>query len=293
VVVAPSSPTPRASGAESLGPYNKRLATPNVFAAAFCADNGRIGSQSTFLSTVAHELRAPVTALATSSELLLEDLDILDQQQLRAMVSIIHHGAFWLQGLLENLLAAGTLGEGRLRLWRQSIRLRDIITELHPVIGPLLARKGQLLRLSLREDTEIWVDPRRFGQVLVNLISNASKFSDAGTTISVNSTTTPDVVRLTVADRGPGLPLGRSARLFEPFHRAAAAERSSHEGIGLGLAIVKSIVEAHGGRVGARNRAGGGASFSVTLPARPVGTQLGSSLLMHEGRPDDQSLTRR
>jgi signal transduction histidine kinase len=77
--------------------------------------------------------------------------------------------------------------------------------------------------------------------------------------------------------------MGRSARLFEAFHRGADAEQSSHEGVGLGLAIVKSIVEAHGGRVGARNRAGGGASFSVTLPAMRAETQLGSSLLMPEG----------
>jgi two-component system, OmpR family, sensor histidine kinase KdpD len=267
VVVALARPTPCAGSAASLGQYQERCATPNVFAAAWCADGGRSGSPSDFFSTVAHELRTPVTALAMSSELLLEDLEELDQRQLRAMVSVIHHGAFWLQGLLENLLAAGAIGAGHLGLRRQPIRLSDIVAEIQPVIGPLLARKRQELRLSLQEDTEVWVDPRRFGQVLVNLLSNASKFSDAGTTISVRSTSTPDVVRFTVADRGPGLPLGRSARLFEPFHRAAEAEQGGHEGIGLGLAIVKSIVEAHGGQVHARNRAGGGASFSITLPA--------------------------
>jgi signal transduction histidine kinase len=290
VVVAPASPNLGSSRVKSLGQHNERLASPNGFAAAWRAEGGRLGSQSNFLSTIAHELRAPVSALATSSELLLEDLEVLDQRQIRNMVSIIHHGAFWLQGLLENLLAAAIIGEGRLSLRRQPVQLRNIVLEVQPIVGPLLARKHQKLRLSLRDDADAWVDPRRFGQVLVNLITNASKFSGAGTTISVSSSSKPDSVRLTVADRGSGLPLGSGARLFAPFHRGADAEHARQEGIGLGLAIVKSIVEAHGGWVHARNRAGGGASFSVSLPVLPAESRrYQTSLMMEEN--DDQSLT--
>jgi two-component system sensor histidine kinase KdpD len=223
------------------------------------------------LSAVAHELRTPLTALATSSELLVEDLEVLDAEQVRRMVSTIHRGALWLQGLVENLLCAATIREGHFRIQPQPISLLDLVWEIRPVVEPLLAQKVQRLRLSSRGIIPaVSGDGRRIGQALVNLISNAGKFAGHGTPIDVMLSTQGDYVRVAVADRGPGIPPASRGQLFEPFYRAAAAAQSGKEGVGLGLAIVKSIVAAHGGRAGADNRRGGGARFWLELPALPA-----------------------
>ena len=221
------------------------------------------------LSAVAHDLRTPIAALAMSAELLADDVDSLDAGQIRRMVAGIRRQALWLQGLVENLLCATVLSEGRFEVHPQPVVLAQVLEEIRPVVEPLLAHKGQRLRLELRgANREVAVDWRRIGQVLVNLISNASKYAGGGTSIDVTCAVQDDAVRVSVADRGPGLPAGSEGRLFEPFCRAAEDVRSGKEGVGLGLAIVKAIVEAHGGRVGADNRRGGGSSFWLELPLR-------------------------
>ena len=198
------------------------------------------------LSAVAHDLRTPIAALAMSAELLAEDVDALDPGQIRGMVAGIHRQALWLQGLVENLLCATVLGEGRFEIHPQPIMLAEVLQEVRPVVEPLLAQKGQRLRVSAgRANREVSVDWRRIGQVLVNLITNASKYAPRDTVVDVIASTRGPLVRVTVADRGPGLPPGSGGgRLFEPFHRGAKDKRSGKEGVGLGLAIVRAIVEA-------------------------------------------------
>jgi two-component system, OmpR family, sensor histidine kinase KdpD len=219
-------------------------------------------------SMVAHELRGPLMALATSSELLVEDFDRLPQTQVREMVAGIHGRALWLQGLVENLLAAATLQEGRLHLHIQPTSLIEVVREVQQVVQPLLNRRGQQLRVRPRGRLpEVPADSRRIGQVLVNLVLNASKFSPDGTAIEVTLSSRGGGILVSVLDRGPGLPEGLAERLFEPFYRAPTTE--NQEGIGLGLAIVKSIVERHGGRVGAEDRPEGGARFWFELPGLP------------------------
>jgi two-component system sensor histidine kinase KdpD len=100
----------------------------------------------------------------------------------------------------------------------------------------------------------------------VNLIANASKYSAADTRISVRLTTQDGLVRVAVADRGPGLPQAGGARLFEPFYRGEEAATADPTGVGLGLAIVRAVVDAHGGKVGAANRRSGGANIWIELP---------------------------
>jgi two-component system sensor histidine kinase KdpD len=135
------------------------------------------------------------------------------------------------------------------------------------VVEPLLAQRGQRLRVRSRgAAAEVSGDGRRLGQVLVNLILNASKFGEPNSPIDVTLSFSGELVRVAVADRGPGLPEGGAQRLFEAYVRSAAATQSGKEGVGLGLAIVRSIVEAHSGRVGGENRRGGGARFWFELP---------------------------
>ena len=204
------------------------------------------------LSAVAHDLRTPITALTMSAELLAEEADALGPGQIRGMASSLRRQALGLQELVEYLLCATVLDEGRF--------------EVHPR-PTMLAHKGQRLLLSTAlVPHEVAADSRRISQVLVNLISNASKYAGRDSTIDVTCVVRGEAVRVMVSDRGPGLPAGSAGRLFEPFCGGAEDARSGKEGVGLGLAIVKAIVEAHGGQVGAENRRGGGASFWFELP---------------------------
>jgi signal transduction histidine kinase len=224
----------------------------------------------TVLATVAHELRGPLTALATSSELLAEDFAQLDPAQVKDMLAAMHRRTLWLQGLVENLLCAATIREGRLQLYRQSLSVSDLIEDVKAVVDPLLAQRGQRLRVRHSRLPEVLADGRRLGQVLVNLILNASKFSSPDTYIDVTISARSGAVRVAVADRGPGVPPDQAQRLFDPYYRAPATAGGGKDGVGLGLSIVKSIIEAHGGRVGVESRRGGGARFWFTVPSVAV-----------------------
>ena len=222
----------------------------------------------TVLATVAHELRGPLTALATSSEILAEDFSHLDPEQVKSMLGAMHRRTLWLQGLVENLLCAATIREGRLQLNCQSLDMADVVEEVEAVVGPLLEQRGQQLRVRIASDvTEVMADSRRLGQVLINLLLNASKFSAPETSIDLTIAMRDGAVRVSVADRGPGVSPEQAKRLFEPYYRTPATAGSGKDGVGLGLSIVKSIVEAHNGEVGVESRRGNGARFWFSLPS--------------------------
>ncbi len=259
------------SGANRGGELQVRVVHATSSAAGWQRALFGPGIENGFLSMVAHELRVPVTALATSSELLARDLDRLDQPQIRAMVSAISLRSVWLRELLENLLYTFSLRDGRLSI--QPVQLLDVIREAEIVVEPLLQHNEQRLRLTARSALPSCDGNRhRLGQVMVNLLSNASKFGRKGTTIDVSCTVRGDRIRVSVADHGPGLGSEPVTSLFEPFRRGMLAHRAGRDGLGLGLAIVKGIVEAHGGRVGGKNRRAGGACFWFELPCRDAAT---------------------
>ena len=223
------------------------------------------------LSIVSHEVRDPLTALGASTELLCEDLDVLDKAQIRSLLTGIRGRVQYLRGLVENLISTTALREGRLRVDARPMQLTQTLLEVRMVLEPLLEPRFQCLRLPTRELESLpalMADRRLISQVLMNLTMNASKYAPRGTVIDVfvrrRRVKYRDVVRVTVADQGPGLPPGNIARLFQPFYRAPAGE--TQPGLGLGLSIVKSIVDEHGGRIGAHNRRGGGACFWFELP---------------------------
>ena len=250
-------------------------ATPHTPAAP--SDAGVEQHELTVLATVAHELRGPLTALATSSELLAEDFPRLEPTQVQSMLASIHRRTLWLQGLVENLLCAATIREGRLQLFRQSLSMADVLADVEAVVGPILAQRNQRLRVRRAPWLpELLADSRRLGQVLVNLILNASKFGPADSPIDVTLALEAGGVRVTVADRGPGVPADEAQRLFDPYYRARATASSGKDGVGLGLSIVRSIIEAHGGQVGVESRRGGGARFWFVLPtaASPLKPRL-------------------
>lgn len=223
-------------------------------------------SGTALISALMHEMRTPVTALTAGSELLLEDLDVLERDELVRIVQVIHRGATWLQGLVENVMCAAMLAEHGLTITPRPVALAELARDVMPVVEPLLRQHGQSVRMiEQRGLPDVHGDGRRLAQVVVNLMTNASKYSGPGTRIDVSVTRRADRVRLRVADRGVGLPTDDLDDLFAPFVRGNTATAET-DGAGLGLAIVKSIVDLHGGDIGAARRRGGGSIFWFDVP---------------------------
>jgi len=214
-----------------------------------------------------HELRTPLLAMGLTAELLCEDLDHLARPDVRQLVATLHRNSVWLHQLVENLHEFAAPGRAPGALGCASVDLGDVLHETARVIEPLLAAKAQRLAVLVPAPRPlVRTVPQQLGQVYLNLLGNASKFAPPDTVIRVALTRTAAGVRVAVEDRGPGVPAGAAARLFEPFYQAATPTTPGQRGVGLGLAIVKDIVEAQGGRVGAENRRGGGARIWFELP---------------------------
>lgn len=232
-----------------------------------------------FLANISHEFRTPLSTLAASIELLMDEENHVSATEMRSLLNPIHLSLLELQTLIENLLASSTIEAGLFRLRLRPVQLNEAITSALILVHPMLERRGQTLSLTEPVSmTAIHADPTRLTQVLVNLLVNASKY--APTASPIDLTVEPEPTggyRVAVADRGPGIPLQERHNLFRRFvrlDRAAEGTSLRHpsdmHGTGIGLYVVKTIVEAHGGRVGIEENPGGGSVFWFSLPPTPA-----------------------
>jgi PAS domain S-box-containing protein len=223
--------------------------------------------RSYFLANISHEFRTPLSAINASVELLLEDLEIIGRGELAELLDSIHRSVTGLQTLIDNLLESLSIEAGRFSVRRRPTDLASVIEEAVRVMRPLLKRRGQDLVLEVPESlTTLWIDPVRITQVLVNLLSNASKYSPVEVPLALKvDLTEGQRVRVAVADRGEGIPRQERENLFRRFVRLSVSETQQY-GVGLGLSVVKAIIEEHGGEVGVDERPGGGSVFWFSLP---------------------------
>jgi two-component system sensor histidine kinase KdpD len=218
--------------------------------------------KSALLSTVSHDLRTPLAAITGAATTLREDHLPAGGPQRAELLDTICEEADRLERLVRNLLDMTKVESGALQVKREWVPLEEIVgsalTRLEGTLG------GRPVGIALPPDLPLLsVDAVLLEQVFVNLLENAVKYTPPKTAIEIQARADSNDVIVTVGDRGPGLPAGAEARIFEKFFRASAA---AAPGAGLGLAICRGVVEAHGGKISAANREGGGASFVITLP---------------------------
>jgi len=220
-----------------------------------------------FLANIAHEFRTPLSASVASTELLLDQASDLNKTELHELLISLHLGIYGLQTLVDNLLESASIEAGRFRVSPHRSDLGKIIAEAVQVMDPLLEKYDQHLVLELPADIPIvYADERRIVQVLVNLLSNASKYGPTDSQITIRAIVNQDWVRIQVEDRGPGIPEERQMQVFHRFMYPGQLDDSVQVGAGLGLSVVKAVAEAHGGSVGVDDRPGGGSIFWFTLP---------------------------
>jgi PAS domain S-box-containing protein len=219
-----------------------------------------------FLANVAHEFRTPLSALAASVELLLDQAPDLSPAELQELLNSLHLGILGLQTLVDNLLESASIEAGRFRVNARPANLGKIIAEAIRVMQPLLDKHSQHLVVELPTEIPIVrADWRRTVQVLVNLLSNASKYGPDDSEITVGATLNEGWIQVNVADRGPGIPAEYRKDVFRRFVYPTTNDDKAQYGAGLGLSVVKATIEAQGGRVGVQNRPGGGSIFWFTL----------------------------
>lgn len=220
-----------------------------------------------FLANITHEFRTPLSALAASTELMMDQAADLTPAELQELLNSLHLGILGLQTLIDNLLESASLEAGRFRVYPRPTDPIVIILEAVNTMKPLQEKYGQQLSLELPQSLPlVMADPRRLTQVMINLLSNAIKYSPDGSEIVVRAQEADGVVQISIADQGPGVPAGYRPNLFRRLVHPGIESSKAQYGVGLGLSVVKAIVEAHGGQVGVDDQPQGGSLFWFTVP---------------------------
>jgi signal transduction histidine kinase len=218
-------------------------------------------AKSTFVATASHELRTPLTAIQGFAELLAARE--FPPAESRRLAAIVATEAQRLARIVADLLDLSRIERGL------DLVIRPGRLDVRPALASALAifrgeRHHRLVVASGDDGLAVRADTDAFGRVVVNLVSNALKYSPAGTTVTVAACRVADGVEVSVADAGPGIPADALPRVFEPFYRVAG---TAAPGTGIGLSVVKSLVEAHGGRVTLASAPGRGTRVGFVLPA--------------------------
>lgn len=230
--------------------------------------------KTALLEAVTHDLRTPLTSIKASATLLLEDWEdtsheTFNRQEQQTMLGVINEEVDRLDRFVESIVDLARIEAGDIQLQRNWGPVDEIIDAAVARAEPLIQKHR--LNISVERDLPVVrVDARAVAEVIYTLIDNATKYAPAQTRITVRAERAPsEMVKVTVEDEGPGIPVQLHERVFEKFFRGNGKAKPSQsvEGIGMGLSIAKGIVEAHGGRIWIQDgMAGKGARVSFTVP---------------------------
>lgn len=220
--------------------------------------------QRQFVSTVSHELRTPLASIRGAIGLLAGGAVIPPDKHAR-LLTIADANAGRLSRLIDDLLDLERLDAGVYELLIRPTSIRQVVADTADMLSPLAADAGVDL-VHRAADATVLADAERVSQTLVNLVSNALKFSPSGSTVTIDATASEAEVEVHVRDEGRGIPVDRLESIFERFSQVEAGDSRSKGGAGLGLAICRAVVEQHGGRIWAESVPGRGSTFTFTLP---------------------------
>ncbi len=229
-----------------------------------------IEARDALMLAASHELKTPLTTLKGLSELLL-DFDLSEAQR-RELLQDLHGQADRMERLIGDILAVSRIDSGRISVDFSRVDIGSVVEHVCDEVRPML--KGRTLKCRALEDLPpIMGEARKLHQILVNLLTNAIKYSEPGTQITFNARADQSAVRFEVSDQGVGIRKEHMPRLFEKFYRADDPVVRRTSGTGLGLYIVRSLVTMLGGQVHVRSRHGKGTVFTVILPRAEATTR--------------------
>jgi signal transduction histidine kinase len=222
--------------------------------------------KSQFLANMSHELRTPLNAILGYTELILDSVYGEMPEKARSVLDRIQRNGRHLLGLINDVLDLSKIEAGQLTLALADYSLKTVVETVYTAVEQLAKEKKLGFKVEVTPDLpDGRGDERRLTQVLLNLASNAIKFTDQGE-VAIRATAANGSFEVSVRDTGPGISAADQAKLFQEFQQAENSITRKKEGTGLGLAISKRIIEMHGGKIWVESCVGEGSKFSFTLP---------------------------
>jgi signal transduction histidine kinase len=234
-------------------------------------------AKSMFLANMSHELRTPLNAIIGFSELLQDEGGEQLSKRHQEFVGYVLSAGRHLLNLITDILDLSKIEAGRMELNWKEVVLVDLFADVQSTVEPLARRHQVTLSFApVAGLLPIWADPLRLKQILLNLLSNATKFTPKGGQVRVEVGDLEDGLEIRVSDTGMGIRMEDLPRLFQAFERMANSAQGS--GTGLGLALTKQLVELHGGTIDVVSALGQGSTFIVRLPREAAGADVVSDL---------------
>jgi signal transduction histidine kinase/DNA-binding response OmpR family regulator len=228
-------------------------------------------AKSQFLANMSHELRTPLTAVIGYSEILIEEAREADQEEFLPDLQQIHTQSKHLLSLINDLLDMSKIEAGKVQLFLETFDLGTMVREVATTVRPLVDKNGNVLSVQAAEGLgTMHTDVTRLRQCLLNLLSNASKFTEKGTvtlTVSREKENGDDWILFCVADTGIGLTPDQMRRLFQAFTQADLSTTRKYGGTGLGLAITRRLCQMMGGDISVQSVKDKGSTFTIRLPS--------------------------
>jgi len=236
--------------------------------------------KSVFLANMSHELRTPLNAIIGFSELMLDAKETqFDGATQKRFLAQIHSSGKHLLGLINDILDLAKVEAGQMELRLQDVPLEPVIAQALELVEPLVAEKRLTIRSEASGAGVVLADAGKLKQMLLNLISNAIKFTAEGGTVTITARRLPSAIEIAVADTGIGISDADQSRIFVEFHQLDPGPGRRQQGTGLGLALTRRFALLHGGDVRVTSKVGEGSVFTLRLP-----------LQVATGAPADENL---
>ena len=220
-----------------------------------------------FLATMSHELRTPLNAIIGYTELILDGIYGEMPEKALAVLKRVESNGRHLLGLINDVLDFSKIEAGQLKLALAGYSMKDVVYKVYSAVEPLAAKKNLKFKVEVPADMPAGHgDEQKLTQVLLNLVGNAIKFTDAGE-VAIKVAPANGSFSVAVHDTGPGIDPANQEKLFEEFQQADNSITKAKGGTGLGLAISRRIIEMHGGRLWVDSSPGNGATFTFEIPS--------------------------
>jgi signal transduction histidine kinase/CheY-like chemotaxis protein len=230
-------------------------------------------AKAEFVANVSHELRTPLNMIIGFTEVMTKSPHVYGVRLPAALmtdINAIQRNSQHLLGLINDVLDLSQVEAGQMALHKEWVVVEDMLQTAVMVVQRLFSSKGLYLEMQLPETLpQVFCDHVRISQVLINLLSNAGRFTSKGG-VTINCQVEKNHLVVSVADTGKGISVEEQKRIFEPFHQVDNSTRRLYGGSGLGLTISKQFVEIHGGKMGLNSQPGQGTTFFFTLPITPI-----------------------
>ena len=224
--------------------------------------------KSQFLANMSHELRTPLNAILGYSKLIMQNIYGEVPGKIREILERVEQSGRHLLSLINDVLDLSKIEAGQLALSLNEYSMKQVIQTVFTAVEALAGEKRLALKVTVPADLPRGKgDERRITQVVMNLVSNAIKFTDAGE-VTVEATASDGSFVVSVSDTGPGISAADQQKIFEEFQQVDSSSTRKKGGTGLGLSIAKRIIEMHGGRIWVESSPGEGSTFWFTLPIR-------------------------